>query len=347
VGQSYFHELTKKSKTRFWINNPTAVDAVKGLDNEAFACTTNPAYCSKLIASDRDYIDTVIDEVTDHICDYDEAATAVYRICVKRIMDIFMPLYEAFNGTRGFVTMQDDPRRDADTACIVKGILEGTKLSPNYMAKIPVIDGGIQAIEECVRHNIPICATEVFSISQALLTAQRYEAMCKETGNCPPIFITHISGIFDEYLGKYRDRMHIEIAPEVLNKAGIAIARKQYKLLREKYCNVTVLGGGARDSHHFTGIVGGPHITINWSTAMDIMDNDYPVEDLVDEEIPAAVIEELRHKFPDFTRAYDENSMVLKEFADYGPVQLFRNSFLNGWYLLLAEIARRKNMLAK
>lgn len=348
MGEKYFSKLHQKTKTRFWINNPTSEDLEKALENDAFCCTTNPAYCSKLIAREKDYIDKVIDENINYTNHYDELANAVYRTAAKRIMDAFMPVYEKSNGKSGYVTVQDDPRYDTNTDHIMRAVLKNKQLAPNYMAKIPAIDGGIQAIEECVRLNIPVTATEIFGVSQASLVAERYETACKHFGNRPPFYLTHITGIFDEYLGKLTKRRNIDIDPEVLKWAGIAVARKQYHTLKKMgYTQITMLGGGARALHHFTELVGDPHITINWSTAQEILDLDIEVEQKIDQEVPQSVIEELRAKFSDFMRVYDDDGMMVQEYADFGPIQLFRNAFLMGWYQLLAEIAQRKHMLAK
>jgi transaldolase len=223
-------------------------------------------------------------------------------------------------------------------------VLDNRKLGPNYMAKIPVVAGGLEALETCVAENIPICATEVFAISQAIHVCDRYERAAEKTGNRPPFFVTHITGIFDEYLGKVAKRESIKIAPDVLAQAGCTIARKEYQLIKEKGHQTTMLGGGARGTYHFTEMVGGNiHVTINWSTAQEIIDAGTPVVSRIDEETPQSVIDELCEKFIDFRRAYYEDGLTVDEFAGYGPVQLFRNAFLKGWYLLLAEIPSRRH----
>jgi len=51
-----------------------------------------------------------------------------------------------------------------------------------------------------------------------------------------------------------------------------------------------------------------------------------------------SVIEELAEKLPDFRRACLEDGMSLREFESFGPVQLFRDKFINGWNSLLDEI---------
>ena len=58
---------------------------------------------------------------------------------------------------------------------IVKAALRHRCLGKNYMAKIPVIPSGVKAIETMVTEDIPICATEVFSISQTVYVGELYE----------------------------------------------------------------------------------------------------------------------------------------------------------------------------
>jgi transaldolase len=108
-----------------------------------------------------------------------------------------------------------------------------------------------------------------------------------------------------------------------------------------------MLGGGARGMHHFTEMVGGDvHVTINWSTAVEIMEAGTEVQPRMEAETPGAVIEELLDKVPDFRKAYKDDGLAVEEYAEYGPVQFFRNAFLKGWFLLLAEIPARRNLYA-
>ena len=190
MAADYFHQLHKETPTRFWVNNPSGAEMERAIAAGAVNCTTNPAYCSKLLASKPDYIRGVVDGVISEET-HDAEQVAV----------------------RGYHT--------------------------------------------------------------------------------------------------------------------------------------TLLGGGARGTHHFTEMVGGDmHITINWSTAQEIIDVGTPVVPRMDVETPQAVINELTEKLPDFRKAFDEDGLSVEEFAGYGPVQFFRNAFLKGWYLLLAEIPAQRNVYA-
>ncbi len=348
MSKNYFQRINEQTETRLWINNPNKEEVQKALGIGAVNCTSNPAYASKLLQNEPEYINKVIDEVILEENDCEKAAPIVYQRIVARVIDMFMPLYKESGGEMGFVTIQDDPRDDDNGDATIKSVLRNReKLGKNCMAKIPVIPGSLKALGLCVEKNIPICATEVFSISQAIHMCEIHKTAVKRTGNHPPFYLTHITGIFDEYLKKTVDREGIEISPEILGQAGCIVARKQYRIMKERGYKAIMLGGGARELKHFTGVVGGnAHITINWSTAAELIEEDMPVESKIGIEAPAEVVEELLTKLPDFKKAYEEDGLNVDEFAQYGPVQLFRNSFLNGWYTLLAAIAKRKHLYA-
>jgi hypothetical protein len=53
-------------------------------------------------------------------------------------------------------------------------------------------------------------------------------------------------------------------------------------------------------------------------------------------------VKELSEKLADFRLAYNEGALPVERFANYGPVQLFRNNFIAGYEHLLAEIKTRR-----
>ena len=211
------------------------------------------------------------------------------------------------------------------------------------MAKIPVTLAGAKAIEILVAEDVPVCATEVFSMSQAIHICELYQRVSEESGKQPLFFVTNITGIFDEHLRNIVEREGIEIAPEVLCQAGSTVARREYHVLKERGYAVTMLGGGARSTHHFTELVGGDlHVTINWSMARTLMEEAPAITSRINAVPPEAVLDELCEKLPDFRRAYCEDALSPPEFADFGGVQCFKNMFLSGYRTLLTGIAARR-----
>lgn len=83
MGTDYFHKMTASTPTRFWVNNPNADDMEKSLNAGAINCTTNPAYCSKLLKNDPGYIHGVIDRVIATTDDDDVAADLPHRPLVN------------------------------------------------------------------------------------------------------------------------------------------------------------------------------------------------------------------------------------------------------------------------
>ena len=87
---------------------------------------------------------------------------------------------------------------------------------------------------------------------------------------------------------------------------------------------------------------GDAHITINWKTAVEILDLDPPLENSISQETAPVVIQELCAKLLDFKKAWEEDGLTVEEFKDFGPVQRFRRQFINGWDALLAAIAEQR-----
>ena len=340
---NYLQKVIKDTKTRFWVNNPTIADTRASMDSGAFGCTTNPSYCSKLFQSAPEFISGIVKEVVARNDQSSPLSEQVYHLAAAEIMKEFLPLYEKTGGKAGFVTIQEDPRREHEHDYIIAASKRAAKLNKNYMAKIPVTEPGLIAIREMVALNIPICATEIFSLSQAAALVEAYEDACKKTGNRPEIYITHITGILDDYFGGLVKSEKLDIKPEVLKQAGTIIAKKEYQFLKEAGFSGRMLGGGARGPQHFTEFVGGDmHITINWSTAIELNANNTEPVDAIDNAADPAVVKELMEKLPNFKRSYEVDGMKPAEFDDYGPTMLFRTQFMNGYSRLIDAIELAK-----
>jgi len=344
--ENYFLKVKELSPTRFWINNPTPVEAEKAILAGAISCTTNPTYAMKQILKEdeKDYVLNIVDEVVKDVKDDNEACDLIQQKLVKRILNKFLPLYERNPGKEGFVSIQGNPFADDDTDHIIEEALRYRKLGKNFIAKIPVTKAGLKAIEALIPEDMPMIATEVMGIAQAVYTCEMYQQVSKKCGKHPPFYLTHITGIFDDYLRNIVKRDNIDISPDVLWQAGCIVARKQYKIFKERKYPGIMLGGGARGLHHFTEMVGSEmHVTINWTgTADKLIEVNPPVVYRMFNPVPQKVIDDLLEKIPDFRRAYMEDGLTVDEFKDFGPVVLFRDSFLKGWTYMLKIIQERR-----
>jgi len=157
--------------------------------------------------------------------------------------------------------------------------------------------------------------------------------------------MSHIAGIYDDYLKAWVEREKVDIAPDVLWQAGLAVARKVYATMVQRGYTAIFVGGGARGLHHFTEMVGGEVcITINWEgTADKLIETNPPVVYRLFNPVPKKVIDELMEKLPDFKRGYLEDGLDERDFESFGPVQLFRSSFIDSWKKVV-ELAKARRV---
>ncbi|KAA3660628.1 MAG: hypothetical protein DWQ04_18860 [Chloroflexi bacterium] len=321
---SYFHRVTNQTPTMFWINNPTRTQADLALEHGALGCTNNPSYTQKMLVhpEESEYTKNILDQVLQEVDDDREAAIEFQARLVKPVAEKFMPLYEQSGGVHGYVSIQGDPLADDNAQDIVKQALNNRKVSPNICCKIPLTEPGLEAIEELIPQNVPMNSTEIFGVSQMVALAEAYEKVARESGKWPMMYMSHIAGIYDDYLRNYVEENDVQISPDVLHQAGLAVARKVYMIMTERGYKCTFIGGGARGLHHFTEMVGGRVcITINWEgTADKLVEQNQPVVQRLFNPVPYKVIDELMEKLPDFKRWYLEDGLGIDEFEDFGPV---------------------------
>jgi transaldolase len=344
--QTYFHRVRELSPTAFWINNPTRRQAAMAIAEGAVGCTNNPSYTQKMLdhAEEGPNVLRLLDAVLKHIPD-DEGAVAELQIrLVGPIAELFLPLYLQSRGTAGYVSIQGDPFHDEDPRYIVRESLNNRRIGPNICCKIPTTEPGIEAMKELVPMDIPLNATECFGVSQVLAICDAYESVSSASGKRPMFYLSHIAGIYDDYLLAYVRQNDVQISPDILWQAGLAIARKSYDVMKQRGYRAVFVGGGARGLHHFTEMVGGDVcITINWEgTADRLIAEDPPVVYRLFNPVPPRVIDELMEKLPDFKRGYLDDGLRPDEFEAFGPVQLFRDGFAKSWERVRQIVGERR-----
>jgi transaldolase len=348
--QPYFIRVANQTPTEFWINNPTCEQADLALTNGATGCTNNPSYSQKMIEhpSEGPYASRLLDEALGESENDNEVAAIFQRKLVASIAEKFMPIFEKTNGKQGYVSIQGDPILEDDPQVIIREALENRKVSPNICCKIPTTHAGLIAMKYLVEEGVPLNATEVFGIAQGVALCESYQQATEKTGKRPKLFISHIVGIYDDHLRNTVELEKIEISPDVLWQAGLAVSRKLYLLMEERGYPGTMIVGGARGLHHFTEVVGGKICcTINWEgTADKLLEQDPPVVYRLFNPVPQKVIDELMEKLPDFKRGYAEDGLSIEEFEGFGPVQLFRSSFIKSWKRILELAKERRSIVA-
>lgn len=344
--ESYFIRVIRQSPTEFWINNPTRLQADQAISNGATGCTNNPSYTQKMVVhpSESAYALQILDETLREHDNNDEAIAEFQRRLVKPIAVKFLPIFARTNGSQGYVSIQGDPIHEDNPDVVIREALENRKMAPNICCKIPTTHSGLAAMEYLVGKDVPLNATEIFGIAQAVTMIETYQRAVKKTGKSPMLYISHIAGIYDDHLNKVVQEQNIDISPDVLVQAGMSIARKLYTIMEERKYPGVFIAGGARKLHHFTEMVGGKICcTINWEgTADQLLEQDPPVVYRLFNPVEKYVIDELMEKLVDFKRGYLEDGLEVEEFEEFGPVKLFRGMFCSSWEQVLGIIQKRR-----
>jgi len=346
---SYFLRVARQTPTEFWINNPTRDQTDLAISNGASGCTNNPSYGQKMVDHpiEGDYARKTLEETIRAVETESQVIAEFQRRLVKPIADKFLPLFKSTAGRKGFVSIQGDPIHEEDPDVIIREALENRLVSPNICCKIPTTEAGLKAMEYLISKDVPLNATEIFAIRQAVVLCETYQRATRKHGKTPQLYISHIAGIYDDYLQNFVEKEAVEISPDVLWQAGLAVARKLYKIMEERQFPGTFVAGGARGLHHFTEMVGGKVCcTINWEgTADKLLTQNPPVVYRLFNPVPQKVIDELIEKLPDFKRGYLEDGLEIEEFESFGPVCLFRSAFARSWNRVLELIREQQKIM--
>ncbi len=231
---------------------------------------------------------------------------------------------------------------------IISEAHDNLTVSPNVCCKIPTTGSGLKAMETLIPEGTAINATEIFAIRQGLDLGELYERLVPKGQAGPKLYYSHIPGIYDDHLRAYAEQHHVDIAPDLLVQAGMAVSRKLYNIVKAAGFRMSFIGGGARGLHHFTELVGGDvNLTINWvGTADALLAQNPPVISRIFNPVPQEVIDELCAKLPDFKRGYEDDGIHVDEYDEFGPVELFRGSFVKSWQRVLDVIHARRAELA-
>ena len=349
MNASYFHRVNQLTPTKFWINNPSRNQVSLALEHGAAGCTCNPSYSQKMVDSpeEKEYALCLLDEAIRETESDKYAAEIFQRKLVAPIAQCFLPMFTNTVGVDGYVSIQADPIDEEDPEEVLRQARDNRALGKNICCKIPTTASGLEAMEPLIEENTAINATEIFGVSQMIALCELHEKVARRVNKRPVLYMSHIAGIYDDYFKNYVEKERVDISPDVLWQAGLAVARRVYQVMEERGYSAIFIGGGARGLHHFTEMVGGKVcLTINWEgTADKLIETDPPVVYRLFNPVPQKVIDELMEKLPDFRRGYLDDGLAVEEFEGFGPVQLFRSSFIKSWKRVLEIIKERRAML--
>ena len=332
---TFFHRVKAQTPTRFWINNVTEAEAHRAIEHGATGCTQNPSYTHKMLIhpdpASQEHARQLL--AACRTASENETQIALQKKLVAEIAEIFLPLYQKSGGKEGYVSIQGDPIDESSATITRLARFNREGSPPNIMAKIPATEEGLVSIEALLREGVPLNITEVFALSQVEAICALYNKVEAEGIEPPVIYISHITGIYDEYMQKRAAAEKLDICPDYLYQAGMLVAKKAYAYMQHHAPKIGFIGGGARGLHHFTEMLGAKAcITINWlGTADKLVEQNPPVLEHFHRPVNSLVVDELLQKVEAFRQGYMLGGLAASEFEEFGPVELFRDSFVRSW----------------
>jgi transaldolase len=148
-----------------------------------------------------------------------------------------------------------------------------------------------------------------------------------------------MTGREDDWLKVQAAKKGIIIDPGYLEWAGVATVKNAYKIYMERGYRTRLLIAAYRNHYHWSELIGGNlSMTIPYDWQKKFNELDIEVKNRIDDPVDPKIIAELKKKFPDFIKAYDEKGMTIEEFEHYGAVRRTLLSFQGGYAELLKTI---------
>ena len=125
------------------------------------------------------------------------------------------------------------------------------------------------------------------------------------------------------------ERDTITTDPGYLEWAGVAVFKKTYRIFCERGYRLRLLSAAFRNHMHWSEFIGGnvvispPH---KWQVRFNA--SDIEVVRRIDNPVDPRVVDQLRLKFPDFQRAYENDGLSLEEFDSFGATRRTLRHFI-------------------
>jgi transaldolase len=237
------HELFDDQGQSPWIDNLTRTGLRSGhlqqlVDSGIRGVTSNPTIFQKAIAGSADYdeqFSTLLEAGT-----IEEAYWALVTQDIRDALDVLRPVYDASNGTDGYVSLEVAPALAHDTA----GSTEAARKfahdidRPNLMIKIPATAEGVPAVRSMIAEGVSINITLIFSLPRYADVIEAYlaglEARSGDLSSIASVASFFISRV-DTEVDRRLEAIGSDDALALRGKAAVAQAKAAYELFQSRF----------------------------------------------------------------------------------------------------------------
>ena len=331
----YLQWLSRDTRSDWWHDSAIIEELEEAMANGAVGLTTNPLLIKLSLFAKPDVWRPMLKDIPASLS-ATQKAEEIARIITTHLAGKLQPIFERSNGQQGFVCAQVNPTKAGDAAFMLEMARRLVKWAPNICIKIPTTAAGLAVLEECVAEGMTVCATAGFTVPQVLAVAERHMKGLERArlngikpGKC---FAVVMVGRLDDYLRDVAQDRLANVSEADIIQAGTAVIKRAYKLFAERGYQAVLMPAGMRGPYAIANLAGAAmSMSVAPKIASTVIDQEKPWKLLIDEPVPADVIDRLR-TIPEFVRAYEPDGLKPEDFITYGVVQRTLSQFVEaGW----------------
>jgi transaldolase len=333
--KSPLHETVTTTPTDYWNDSCSIEELTYAIEHGATGATSNPTIVGEVLQKEmplwRDRIAELI-AASPHATEDEVAWQLIEEMAVKASRLLL---------GKGRLSIQTNPKLYRDADRLVEQGLHFASLAPNMQVKVPATRAGIAAIEELTAQGVTVNATVCFTVPQALAVGAAVERGLERRGGVDEMtpVCTIMVGRLDDWLEIAAAKEGTLLTPGVVNWAGIACVKRAYPIYKERGYRARLLAAAYRNHLHWSQLIGGDIVlTIPYKWQLLFNASDVDVKPRFDEPVPAAALEELTAKVPEFLRAYEPAGMTVDEFDDFGATRRTLRTFIASYQDLVATV---------
>lgn len=335
--KSPLHQMAQTTKTQLWNDSCSLQELEYSLGHGAVGATTNPVIVGNVLKKELPVWEGRIRQlITDHpSASEEDVAWMIIEAMGLAAARVLLPIFEASHGLKGRLSMQTNPKLWRDGEAMLNQALYFHSLAPNLQVKMPTTRASLKAFEEATYRGVSINSTVGFTVAQSVAVAEAVERGLdrrrKEGLDCSSMnpVCTIMVGRVDDWLKKVAEKQGIITDPGYLEWAGVAVFKHAYQIFQKRGFTTKLLSAAYRNHMHWSEFIGGDVVvTIPCDWQVKFNNSDVTCEDRINKPVDPAVIAELKKKFPDFTKAYDEDGLSPEEFDSYGATRRTLRQFI-------------------
>jgi transaldolase len=333
--------------TDYWNDSCNEAELRYAIENGAVGATSNPTIVGQVMQQEYStWAPRVRELAAQHPAWTDQEVTwQIIEEMAIRGWKMLEPIWQQHHGQKGRLSIQINPTFNRSVEQMLAQARHFDTLAPNVQIKFPATAAGLEAIEQATYEGMNINATVSFTVSQALAVGAaveralvRREAEGHDTSWMAPT-CTIMIGRTDDWVKKSCERDGIIIDPAAGDWAGIAVFKRAAALFSERGYRSRLLAAAYRHHLHWSELIGGDismTIPAGWQRLFNA--SSVEVKDRWHDPVPAAYVEELLGRVPEFVKAYEPDALSTPEFDTYGATMRTLRAFIASYWDLVRAV---------